>query len=70
MTDEGRRYVELAAELKVLRANDARYGEVSGEMERIWGQLSEPEREEVDGLLIAIDEVERTGKGYPPAEDE
>ena len=70
MTDDGKRYVELAAELKVLRASDARYGEVSGEMDRIWWRLSEPEQEEVEGLLIAIDEVERTGKGYPPAEAE
>lgn len=67
MTDEGKRYVDLAAELKALSAGATRYAEVAGEMDRIWWRLSEPECEEVNGLLIAIDEVERTGKGYPPA---
>jgi hypothetical protein len=67
MTDEGKRYVDLADELKALSAGAPRYAVVAGEMDRIWRCLSELEREEIDGLLIAIDEVERTGKGYPPA---
>lgn len=70
MTAEGRRYVELAAELKALDASASRYDEVADEMDRIWWRLSEPEREEIDGILIAIDEVDRTGKGHPPAETE
>jgi hypothetical protein len=68
MTAEGRRYVELAADLKNLASANPRYGEVVGEMDRIWKHLVEPEREEIEGLLIAIDEVERTGKGFPPSE--
>ena len=68
MTDEGKRYVKLSEDLKVLEGSDPRYGEVSAEMDRIWWRLSELEREEIEGLLIAIDVVERTGKGYPPSE--
>jgi hypothetical protein len=63
-----RRYVELGEEMKTLNYKAPRYLEVLGEMDRIWAGLSELEREEIEGLLIAIDEVERTGKGYPPAE--
>src|SRR5680860_294592 len=70
MSAEGRCYVEFASELKALAATDPRYGEVVGEMDRIWWSLGEPEREEIEGLLIAIDEVERSGKGYPPAESD
>ena len=68
MTAEGTRYVELAAELKKIAGNVPRYTEIAGEMDRIWGNLTDLEREEIDGLLISIDEVERTGKGYPPAD--
>jgi hypothetical protein len=67
MTDEGKRYVGLAAVLKDLEADEPRYYEVVDEMDQIWRRLSEPERDEINGLLIAIDEVERTGEGYPPA---
>jgi hypothetical protein len=54
MTDEGKRYVELADALKALGACDPRYSEV------VWWRLSEPEREEIERLLIAIDEVVKT----------
>lgn len=67
MTDEGRRYVELAAELKLLDANASRYDEVSAEMDRLWWQLGDSEQEEIEGFLIAADEVECIGNGYPPA---
>ena len=67
MTDEGRRYVGLAAVLKDLDSDEPRYFEVVDEMDQIWRRLAELERDEINGLLIAIDEVERTGKGYPPA---
>lgn len=67
MTDEGNRYVGLAALLNDLDADEPRYHAVAGEMDQIWRSLTEPEREEINGLLIAIDEVERTGNGYPPA---
>lgn len=70
MTDEGKRYVELAAELEKLDGASQRYDEVAGEMDRIWWELSEPERDEINGLLIALDEVARNGKGYPPAESD
>ena len=65
MTDEGRHYVEFAAALKALAATDPRYSEVIAEMDHIWWRLGEPEREEIEGLLIAIDEVERTGRAIP-----
>ena len=68
MTGAGRRYVELATELKKLVGDDPRYGEVVGAMDRIWSQLGETERDEINGLLICLDEVDRTGKGYPPAD--
>jgi hypothetical protein len=70
VTGEDNLYVEFVAELKLLDASAPRYVEITAEMDRIWWQLSEPEREEIEGLLIAIDEVERTGKGYPPAESD
>ena len=70
MTAEGRRYVELTAELKVLDDRDPRYAEVADAMDRIWWKLGELERQEIEGCLIALDEVERTGKGYPPAESD
>jgi hypothetical protein len=68
LTDARRRYVECAGELKKLSGNTPRYAEIVGEMDRIWSQLGESEHDEITGLLIAIDEVERTGNGYPPAE--
>lgn len=69
MTDEGKRYVDLVEELKTLDRANVRYAEVSGEADRIWWTLSESEQEEIEGLLFAIDMVERTGRGYPPAMD-
>lgn len=69
MTDDGRRYVGLGAELEVLDADSPRYDEVTDEMDRIWGQIGEMERLEIEGLLFALDEVKRTGKGYPPSEE-
>lgn len=68
MTTEGKRYVGFAALLNDLDADDPRYHVIVGEMEQIWRSLTEPEREEINGLLIVIDEVKRTGKGYPPAD--
>lgn len=67
MTDAGRRYVGLAAELEALKVGSPHYWEILGEMERIWEMLDDPEHEEVEGILIAINEVEHMGKGYPPA---
>lgn len=67
MTNEGKRYVGLGVVLKDLDVDEQRYDEVVGEMDQIWGRLGELERDEINGLLFAIDEVERTGKGYPLA---
>lgn len=67
MTDEGRRYVELAEVLKDLDADDPRYDEGVDEADQIWRRLGAAEREQINGLLFALDEVARTGKGYPLA---
>lgn len=67
MTDEGRRYVGLAVVLKDLNSDEPRYFKIIDEMDQIWWRLGELEHDEINGILIAIDEVEHTGKGHPPA---
>lgn len=62
MTNEGKRYVELAAVLKDLDADAPHYDEVLDEMDQIWWHLGKLERAEINGLLISIDEVERMKK--------
>lgn len=67
MTAEGKRYVDLVEELKTLDPDNARYKEICSEADLIWWTLDEAVQDEIDGVLSAIDEAERTGKG-PPAE--
>lgn len=68
MTEQATRYLAIADELKSVDATSPRYGDLIAEADRIWWMLSESEHEQIEGLLFAIDEVDRTGKGYPPAE--
>jgi len=67
VTSAGKRYVDLAELLRTLRDDDPQRAEIDADMEQIWRRLDPMERDEIHGLFIALDEVDRTGMGYPRA---